>query len=206
MLPTHHRLAAKGGLLVEADPHVRGAHWRDNHRVNYEDRTDLLPPDAVVGHEVLTRVHDRAAAAVADLDAIMENRATDVVPAGVIATFLAQEAAEGAPAPAVAAERLAAESGHAFGEQVLGPLPGGGIDGTEISQVLDGMYLLAFIELIDQAEPSFSNRLTARLASQAASVAGAAPISGALEEAMPLAWCVGFGAAVVISDRFRIGS
>lgn len=139
------------------------------------------------------------------LDAVRNKRTTDRIGEEVIAAFLARETADGAPAPAVEAERLAAESGFTFGVQVLGPLLGDGDSGQEISRVLDGMYLLALIDLVDEAAPSF-NRLGEHLADQAGRVAGTAAWTGAHEEALPLAWCVGFGATVVMADRSGVNS
>lgn len=189
-----------------------GTHWhwsreslrfttseRDNPDVNYEDRTDLLPPEAVVGASVLEQLRS-AADPVGCLNGIAERHVGQETAREVIARFLVKESAEGAPEAALRAERVAAESGFTFGEKLLGPISSGGPDSEQVSSALDQMNLLALVDFIDEAAPSFSRQLAADLAQLAEQIPDLEPIMGALEEAMPLAWSLGLGIAVVLVD------
>lgn len=175
--------------------------WRDNPMVNYEDRADLLRPEAVVGSEVLDRLRSGESDPLGRLDEIDEPRVTDQVSRAVIADFIASEAADQAPEPALLAEHDAAEFGYAFGELLLGGLSSAALDSDQISSELNRMYLFGLVDLIDEVTPSFSTQLAARLTQRARRLPEAGALMGALEEALPLAWCVGFGTAVIMADH-----
>ena len=182
--------------------------WRDNPMVNYEDRADLLPPEAVVGSEVLDRLRSGESDPLGRLDEIDEPRVTDQVSRAVIADFIASEAADQAPEPALLAEHDAAEFGYAFGELLLGGLSSAALDSDQISSEIVGtpqgakeLRLFGLVDLIDEVTPSFSTQLAARLTQRARRLPEAGALMGALEEALPLAWCVGFGTAVIMADH-----
>ncbi|GAB2925557.1 hypothetical protein GCM10027280_11170 [Micromonospora polyrhachis] len=169
--------------------------------MNYEDRTDLLPPDAVLGPDVLERLRSDDSDPVGCLNEVGEPQVTEAVPRAAIAAFIASEAADGAPEPALHAERDAAECGYAFGQLLLGSFPSDRLTSDGVLSDLNRMYLFALVDLVDEATPSFSTQLSAYLAQRARRFPEAEALGGALEEATSLAWCMGFGTAVVLADR-----
>jgi len=171
--------------------------------VNYEDRTDLLPPEALVGAEVLERLRASEADPVGRLGEVVEPQVGNQLALAVIARFIAAETADGAPEAALLAERDAAESGYVFGELMLGTTSARDRDSEHISTTLNQMDLLALVSLIDEATPAFSRELAADLAQRVEQIPDAERFKGALEEAMPLAWSVGLGVAVILADQQR---
>ena len=173
----------------------------DNPTVNYEDRTDLLSPDAVVSSGVLERLRSEDSDPLGCLNEVGEPQVTSAVARAVIATFIASEAAIGAPEAALPAEQDAAECGYAFGRLFLGPLAGDRMTSEQVSSDLNRMYLFALVDLVGEGTPSFGTHLSAYLRERARLFPEAEALAGAFEEAAYLAWCTGFGTAAVLAGH-----
>jgi hypothetical protein len=169
--------------------------------VNYEDRTDLLPPAAVIAPDVLERLRSVDNDFVGSLDKVDEHPLTDAVARDVIAIFIASEGASGAPESALRVEQDAAECGYAFGRLLGGFFQGGSMTAEQVAVELNRMNLYALVDLIDESAPLFGAHLSAHLAERARRFPEAVALTGVLEEATFLSWCTGFGAALLVAAQ-----
>ena len=165
--------------------------------MNYEDRTDLLPPEQVVSASLLTRLR-RIPDAARLMRLSFDRQGQGVTPAASEA--IAQRAADdtgpgsGAPAGAQAAEEDAMTCGYRFGRAALGspphPRP---VPPPEIRRRTDSMYLYGLfvwdMSTLDSRVP-VQDILSRHDPEQ----------SYALEEAVLWAWASGLGVALVEAD------
>jgi hypothetical protein len=165
--------------------------------VNYEDRTDLLPPEQVVSGSLLAklgRIPDVAQLMVLCLD--MQKRSVSPAAYEAIVLRAAQDTApdSGAPAGARAAEEDAMVCGYGFGRLALGCAPGRHpVSPAEILRRADSMYLYGLF-VWDVSAPSDRVPVDAILSRH-----GSEQLH-ALEEAVTWAWAFGLGVALVEAD------
>lgn len=170
--------------------------------VNYEDRTDLLPPDQVVSVSVLSKLrltpeaarfmtlslddHSPVMVTSAAYEAIRQRVVEDTAPGS------------GAPAQARAAEEYAMLCGYRFGQLALGPLARRlAISPEEIRRRTDSMYLYSLF-VWDSSTPDRRVPVDAILSRHGAEIY-------ALEEAVTWAWAFGLGVALVEADLDAAG-
>lgn len=170
--------------------------------VNYEDRTDLLPPEVVVSASLLSKLRRAPEAA-----RLMRASASD--PSAVSVSSAAYEAIvqrvaedtapdQGAPPEARAVEEDAMLCGYRFGRLALGPLPRTRpISPEKIRRRTDSMYLYNLV--IEDAQIPFDTILRRNVAQQSGYLY-------ALEEAVTWAWSFGLGVALVEADLDAAGS
>lgn len=171
--------------------------------VNYDDRTDLLPPDRVVSASLLSELRLTREAARFMVMSLEDPASVAVSPAAREAILLrvAEDTAPGtgAPAEARAAEEDAMLCGYRFGRLVLGPLPRRRpVSPEEIRRRADSMYLYDLL-VWDGAGSGGRVPVDAILGRH-----GAGHIY-ALEEAVSWAWAFGLGVALVEADPGAAG-
>ena len=161
--------------------------------MNYEDRTDLLAPEAVVSGDVLERLAIPADEAVRLMfDAARDPSATHASAAAreVIEARVQEDTvpAQGAPAEAAAIETDAMLCGYRFGRLALGEPGEAVVAPSDLRERVDGMYLYALdrwgsVSALEQVLARHPGAHTA-----------------ALDEAAAWAWSYGLGLAVVETD------
>jgi hypothetical protein len=166
--------------------------------VNYEDRTDLLPPERVLSRSLLSRLRRAPEAA-----RLMTSSCSD--PSSVAVNAAAYEAIlqrvvedtapdRGAPPEARAVEEDAMLCGYRFGRLALGPLPHTRMILAEDLRIrTDSMYLYDLF-VWDASTPD------ARVPIRDILIRHGVAHIHALEEAGAWAWAFGLGVALVETD------
>ncbi len=165
--------------------------------VNYEDRTDLLPPEQVVSAVLLSKLRlipDVAQVMALSLDTQERSVSSAAYEAIVMRAVQDTAPGSGAPGGARAAEEDAMLCGYRFGRIALGPLPRRRpVSPVEIQRRADSMYLYGLFAW-DASAPDSRVPVDAILSRH-----GLRELH-ALEEAVIWAWAFGLGVALVEAD------
>ena len=170
--------------------------------MNYEDRTDLLPPEQVVSAPLLATLRlipDVARLITLCLDRLERSVSSAAYEAIVLRA--AEDTAPGSVAPAGArvAEEDAMLCGYRFGRLALGSLPRRRpVSREEIRRHADSMYLYGLF-VWDASAPDGQVPVDAILSRHESGQLHA------LEEAVAWAWAFGLGVALVEADLDAAG-
>jgi hypothetical protein len=166
--------------------------------VNYEDRTDLLPPEQVISAGLLSKLRQDPDAAGSVSRAAADPTSAAVSPSAgeAIVQRVAEDTApdRGAPEQARAIEEDAMLCGYRFGRLVVGPPPQGRVLApVELRRRTDSMYLYDLF-ISEAPTPDLEAPVTAILARHDEH-------GSAFDEAIAWAWSFGLGLALVEADH-----
>ena len=171
--------------------------------MNYEDRTDLLPPEQVVSGSLLAKLRlIPGAARLLTLSLDTQERSVSSAAYEAIVLRAAEDTApdSGAPAEARAAEEDAMLCGYRFGRLALGSLHRRRrlVSPEEIRRRADSMYLYGLF-VWDVSTPDDRVPVDAILSRHSSGQLHA------LEEAVTWAWAFGLGVSLVEADLDAAG-